>query len=162
MLKQSVAALSALLIGFATPVRADQIVSQPPCQFCLEFTNAEPIDGFSLTIRLSAPGRGTAVVTAHGSLVCTNTISSLATIDLGAQIVRDNEAADSTSGPGRLVVFAQLPGSGATTFNLASTRVFPIAAAGTTDFRLRLRRSVQSPNTICRLRDVALTVHFVN
>jgi hypothetical protein len=91
-----------------------------------------------------------------------NTFSSLATIDLGAQIVRDNESIDIASGPGRLVLFAQLPGSGFTTFNLASTRVFPIAAAGTTDFRLRLRRNGQSPGTNCHVRDLALTVHFVN
>jgi hypothetical protein len=76
--------------------------------------------------------------------------------------VPDNEPANIASGPGRLVLFAQLPGNGATTFNLASTRTFQVAAAGNTDFHLRLRRSLQSPNTSCHVRDVALTVHFVN
>jgi hypothetical protein len=76
--------------------------------------------------------------------------------------VRDNEHVDIASGPGRLVLFAQLPGNGATTFNLASTRTFQVAAAGQHDFHLRLRRSPQSPHTSCHVRDVALTIHFVS
>ena len=98
-------------------------------------------------------------MTAHGSLTCTNTISNLAIVDLASQLVQGGNAVDSTNGPGRLVLFAQLPGSAAVTFNLASMRVFPVGQ-GTTDFHLRLRKTGLPPNVNCHVRDVALTALF--
>lgn len=172
LLSQLGATLSALWIGWvpaalAQGIGSAKVVTQAPCAFCLQFTGAESIDHFKQTLTFSAPSRGVAVVTAHGSLVCTYTVSSPvpAIIDLPAQIVRDSEHVDIADGPGRLLLFAQLPAHGATTFNLASTRTFEVEATGEGarhDFHLRLRRnSSQSPNTSCHLRDVALTIHFV-
>jgi hypothetical protein len=178
MLKQLGAALTALWIGCVPAALADKVVTQPPCAFCLTFTSETPnsvIDNFKQTLRLSALveacPRCEAIVTAHGSLTCTYVLSQPlpAIIDLAAQIVQENEPVDVGSGPGRVVLFAQLPAHGATTFNLASTRTFKVVGAPNfgglfieRDFHLRLQRNSLSPNTHCDLRHVELTVHFIN
>ena len=158
MSKPLIGALTAMMIVFGNTAGADPLVPGPSCEFCLSFTSADSLDGFRQSVTITAPRRGHVLVTAHGSLTCTNTVSELKIVDLSSQLVQGNEAV-AISGPGRLSLFAQLPGSAAVTFNLASMRVFPVGP-GTTEFHLRLSKSLFHPNVNCHVRDVALTALF--
>jgi hypothetical protein len=122
-------------------------------------------------IVFNAPKAGTATVMFHGNMYCAGPDTSLGgtyrgtRVDFISQIV-DRNVAPELAKPGSLRHAAGLETFNApsyqwsTTFNLASTRVFPIAAAGTQRYFFTMTRLLQDANMTCYVYTATFTVLF--
>jgi len=150
------------LIGSAGVSTAATVKTQAPCvepgfDYCVSFTHT-PATVLIRALHFTAPSAGTAIVTFHGSMVCSNSEDFL---DLFSQILDTNGRPDLT-GPGALRHKTRLaPAPAGTTFNLASTRVFTIASAGSTTFRFRIFKFEMYEPTVCKAYTAVFTVQFV-
>jgi hypothetical protein len=156
--------------GFAGDASAQVLFrSQGPCTpepvACMTFTNTGDIPRLR-AFRFTAPSRGTAVVQFHGSAVCEHAGSGDGVVIFQSQILDDTTLTPDARGPGGLQHGARmLPQTaglthGRTTFNLASTRLFTIAAAGEKTFVFKVARVNMSANTICGVFNATFTVMF--
>ena len=154
------------------PAVAASAKAQQPCVgpggACLSFTAAQAIPVIR-GITFAAPKAGTAMVTFHGNAYCAGSSSyqngtQYARVDLVSQIVnRQNKVPDLTKA-GSLRHAAAMGGGNqfdwSTTFNLASTRLFTVNAAGTQKYYFKIARLLQDPNITCYLYNAAFTVLF--
>ncbi len=150
---------------FAAPASAAAlIVTQPPCTpvegFCASFTHATAIP----TVRsfsFNAPSKGTAMVTFHGSMTCT--FGANATI-LESQILSQANFTPSRLGPSGLQHKAQHIDPNnldiQVSFNLASTRVYTIPAAGTQNYFFKIKKVLMITG-FCTVDNAAFTVVFL-
>ena len=157
--------LFAIITSSAT---AAVIESQAPCVtangYCMAFTNTtDPIPDVRF-IRFTAPGPGTASVTFHGSMVCSNTGDDSRVVDLVSQIVPRPTDVPDASGPGGLrhaiVMFSRTAGT-SDSFSLASTRDFTVKQAGRQTFYFKLAKLRMDANTSCFVFNATFTVLFV-
>jgi hypothetical protein len=155
------ASAAATAAGAATLIK-----TQPPCSPnpCLTFDTAG-VQRVVRSLSFTAPSRGTATVTFHGTLYCLSDNAGSANINIGTQIVEGNTPADGR-GPGGLVFFFAFEpatdGSRTVNVNLASTRIFTITAPGTKTYRFRLRPASMSADTSCLVFNGVLTINFVS
>ena len=152
------------------------IRTQPPCvtasgtQPCLQFRPADfptnPIRSFSF----NAPGAGTAAVSITGSMFCEDAddVVTQRVVDIVAQIVPMAGSVPNIHGPGALRHGARIGAPAAadglglsTTFNLASTRVFAINAAGLQQYHFKIRNQRMDGRIRCTIYDAAFTVIFI-
>jgi hypothetical protein len=165
-----------VLSVFATAAVAAEIRTQLPCTspsgYCLRFFAEDDEIPVIRTFRFNAPSAGTAAVGFHGSLVCSGPIvapinSTDTVVDLVTQIVAAADAVPVVSGRGALRLATVLKHTpehaliSSDTFNLASTRVFPIQAAGTQTYRFKIAALRMDALTTCLVYNAAFTVHFV-
>jgi len=164
-----IAAGAALLCCLAAgdTAQAGSVRTQPPCvvegdPWCAEFGSTGGIPVIR-GVRLTATTGGTAVISFHGSVACTNFTSAKGSVQLVSQIVDDPSLVPAATEPSGLLHTATLPPDGAATFNLASTRVFEAPGAGTYDFYFKIRRVRLTPTTgpvLCRVYNAAFTIVF--
>ena len=169
-LKRITPAVALLFISlFIETAYAAFATTQPPCVsvsgWCTRFTGAS-VPTTLRSFGYNPTNTGVAVATFHGSLNCTNTGFSRATIDLVTQIVDVPSAAALPTGPGGLRHQTLLPpqssGVNSTvTFNLASTRAFTITTLGARTINFKLRELRMDAGTICYLYNAVFTVTFV-
>lgn len=160
----SVVVAASLLAGAGAASAAAVVKTQPPCLGpCASFTPTNPIGALPAvrSFVFAAPSKGTAIVTFHGRLFCRNSDASPNSFTLYSQIVEGGASANE-DGPGGAVMVFSLEPNQDTTLNLASTRVFVIAAAGPKVYRFRIVRHQMFANTSCAIFDsAAFTVNFI-
>jgi hypothetical protein len=169
-----VGAAAVALFGTAGPAAAQAIVTQGPCVsasgYCLGFTEEDDAIPVVRSVVFNAPSAGTAMVRFHGSVVCFNQFFRPAVVDLVSQIVTKAAAVPDPNGPGGLrhaIVFTA--GSDplfggidkADTFNLRSTRVVEIAAAGPRKFFFKIASLRMDSATSCVVYNAAFSIVFV-
>jgi hypothetical protein len=152
--------------GLAVPAQAKAVIkTQTPCTtsqgYCLQILPTGTIPTIR-SFQFTAPSKGTAEVTFHGSLVCTfaNPLAGAAVVDLVSQIVLTAASVPDVNGPGALRHAGTLLPS-TISFNLASTRVFNIPAAGTKTYHFRIARQQMGANSACVVHTATFTVVFV-
>jgi hypothetical protein len=165
-----------VLIGFAAAAGGVEIRRQAPCiapsGFCLRFEGSDveiPEIPVVRTTRFNAASAGTAAVSFHGSLHCSNDVlpRSDRIIDLATQIVAAADAVPTVSGPGALRLASVLKVSegdrffATETFNLASTRVFAIPEAGLQTYRFKIAALRMDAGITCLVYNATFTVLFV-
>lgn len=159
------------LVGFADAASAAAVIrTQAPCAgpsgYCLRFDAGAAIPVIR-SFQFNAPSKGTAAVSFHGSLVCSNGAIADKVVDFATQIVTSAGAVPVVNGPGALRLAMVLKDSPehalATTdsFSLASTRVFGIAAAGVRTFYFKIASLRMDASTFCLVYDATFTVQFV-
>jgi hypothetical protein len=170
----SLAAVLGLSCLFTLPAHAAAVIAtQQPCSssICLSFANTGTIPVIR-TFKFTAPTAGTAQVSFQGSLVCSDVNTSQSApvvVDLASQIVTASNAVPSPSAPGGLrhaVVWEPLIVGVAFTgftnsFNLASSRVISIAAAGPRTYYFKIGRLRMDPDTSCVVYGATFSVVFV-
>ena len=91
---------------FVGSASAAVIKSQATCAgasgFCLEFSGPGTTIPVIRAIAFIAPSAGTAAVSFHGSLVCSNSSVTDKVVDFGTQIVPSASAVPVVNGPGAL------------------------------------------------------------
>jgi hypothetical protein len=153
--------LPGLFVAAGGPAHA-AVVTQAPCvaspnDYCVQFRNTGAIPLVRrLTFRLTRAGK--AVVTFHGSVVCTTSSGGKGHVELVSQIVNSIAAVPDETQPGGLRHNSTLPPAGRAAFNLASTRVFTIPAAGTFVYAFKIARVQMTAATTCRVFNAVLTV----
>ena len=165
-------ALGFVLLGYlatlgSTASAAAMIKSQAPCVtvngYCLSFSSASSIP-IIRSIKFTAPSAGTASVTFHGSMICSNTGDDSRVVDLTSQIVPKSTLAPDPNGPGGLrhaiVLFSRTVGT-SDSFSLASTRDFNIAGAGPHNFHFKMQKLRMDANTSCYVYNAAFSVLFI-
>ena len=158
----------ASIIGQAAPANAAvtaKIFAQQPCAtstgYCSAFTNAFAGAIFSLAFYIfKAPGKGSAAASVMGTAYCSNAGPNPAVVDFVTQ-VSNSDNAPNPSGPGGLRQAGVLAGHGSATFNLASTRTFPINKAGNFDILLLGKELLLNAGVTCYVYDTAFTVVFI-
>jgi hypothetical protein len=159
------------LVGLGQTASAAIIVGQAPCSSvslggaCLKIDAGSPIPVIR-PIAFNAPHAGTAAVTFQGSLVCTNSSATDKVVDFATQIVTNAARVPAVNGPGGMRLAKVLKDSSNHTlrttdgFNLASTRVVNIPAAGTKHFFFKIAALRMDANTNCLVYNAAFTVQF--
>lgn len=159
------------LIGFVDAASAAVIKTQPPCgtvdKYCLVFSGGDEIPVVQ-SFTFNAPSAGKAAVSFHGSLVCDNITFVDKVVDFVTQIVTSASSVPVMNGPGAMRLSAVLKNQlghelklSTDSFNLASTRVFDIGAAGAKTFYFKIKPVRMDPITACRVYSGAFTVQFV-
>ena len=148
------------LLAAAAPARA-AVLTQPPCvaasnDHCVQFLNTGAIP-LVRRITFRPVSAGKAVVTFHGSVVCTTTSGGKGHVELVSQIVTGAAVPDETQ-PGGLRHNSTLPPQGRVSFNLASTRVFNVPASGTFVYLFKIARVQMTASTICRVYNAVFTI----
>jgi hypothetical protein len=161
----------ASVAALAVPAQAAAVIkTQNPCTtsegICLRFGNTGAIPTIR-SFQFTAPSKGTAAVTFHGSLQCAigPAVPSPAGVELESQIVATGAAIPDMDGPGGLrhgTVLVPAGGRRIThSFNLASTRVVAFTAAGAKTFHFKIARRLMEPGSFCTVQNGAFTVVFV-
>lgn len=161
------------MLSLAAPTALAQImVTQKPCSTegaCLQFTANDEIPVIR-RIRFDAPSAGSAIVSFHGSLRCGGPSTQSGSVH-AAQLIL--ESAISTrrtevvkpDNPGGLRHASSMSMGNSfifeTTFNLASTRLVDISAAGPQNYFFMIRRTFQEPGITCTVYNAVFTVQFV-
>jgi len=171
----SVAAFLGLFCVFAVPAGAAPVIkSQAPCSsttFCLQFTNTGTIPVIR-SFTFTAPSVGTAEVSFHGALVCSDVNISQrnpVVVDLVSEIVTASNATPSATMPGGLrhavvwepIILNVLFTGFTQSFNLASTRVVSVTSAGNKNFFFKIARLRMDPDTSCVVYNAAFSVVFI-
>lgn len=149
------------------PTADAQVFTQPPCTnsggYCFSF-NATTALVVVNGIQWTAPARGTAVATFHGTLYCANGGTTVQTVDIDTEIVDNIGATAYAANPGGLrtaAIFVNRPSERTSrSFNLASTRAIAVPKAGTYNYFFKFTRNAMGPNTACYLYNAAFTVRF--
>jgi hypothetical protein len=166
-----IALVGALLGALGTSSAfAAVIQSQAPCvsapfNWCLQFAFDAPLSTVR-EISFDAPGAGTAQVSFHGSMVCTSTAAAgeSRVVDLVSQIVRQPDtvpAVDGPSGHRHAIVLIGTTNGTADSFNLNSTRTFPINNAGLRHFYYNMQKLRMDASTSCVVYNAVFTVTFI-
>jgi hypothetical protein len=165
-------AFGCLLLGafaaLASPASAQGVIkTQQPCVstlgYCLSFGSGDAIP-IIRTMVFDAPSAGTASVTFHGSMTCSNTADDARVVDLASQVVSNSNAAPDPNGPGGLrhaIVMFSRPAGTSDSFNLASTRDFTINGAGRQRYHFKMQKLRMDGNTSCFIYNAAFSVLFV-
>ena len=157
----------ALFFGAADASAAAQIKSQAPCtnggDNCFNFgSGIAGVGNFDIrAFAFTAPSKGSASVTFHGSLLCGVPPGGVAkVVDLVTQITNSASTA-LQQGPGGMRQAAVIFPNTSQTFNLASTRVFTFSAAGSQTFRFRVRPLRIDAGANCYIYNAAFSVIFI-
>jgi hypothetical protein len=127
-----------------------------------EFFRPNPVIPVIRSFQFNAPSKGTAAVSFHGSLVCANqNVPGDRVVDFETQIVGAPGAEPNMKGPGGLRLAARLLFGTSDTFNLASTRVVSIPAAGARTLYFKIAPRQMDTNTYCLVYNAVFTVQFV-
>ena len=167
--------LSALVLlaggGAMAPSEASaaaQIRTQEPCtnggDNCFNFgVGIVGLGQFDLrSFTYKAPSKGNAEVSFHGSLLCAaEPGSTYKVVDLVTQITNTTAGTIGPGLPGGLRQAMVLAPNTSNTFNLASTRMFTIKAAGAQTYRYRVRPLRIDSGSNCYVYNAAFTVVFV-
>jgi hypothetical protein len=159
------AALLGPVPGMTGAARAATIVAQTPCvkgsnEFCVSYGTTGAIPTIR-SVTFTAPRAGKAIVTFHGSLTCINFTSTKGRLQMVSQIVSAAGATPAPDQPGGLIHIGTLPPQGEAAYNLGSTRVFTINAAGQFTYFFKVRRIALTPSgTQCRVYNAAFTIQF--
>ena len=158
----------ALTIGPDDAFAAALIRSQAPCSqdassgACFVF--ASYITGVTnsfQTFSFSAPSRGSASVTFHGSAVCSATTApGNKVVDIVTQIT-NALSNPSQGGAGGMRQAMVLQPNTSDTFNFTSPRVFTINAKGTQTYRFRVRGLRVDNGLTCYAYNMAFSVVFI-
>jgi hypothetical protein len=156
---------------FAGAASAAVIKSQPTCAgasgFCLQFSAPGTTIPVIRSIAFIAPSAGTAAVSFHGSLVCSNNSTTDKVLDFATQIVTSASAVPVVNGAGALRLATVLKDSTehtlntTDTLNLASTRVFSIPGAGQKNYYFKIAALRMDASTTCLVYSATFTVQFV-
>ena len=174
-LAPSVASFAALLwamIFCAMPASAAPLIqTQNPCVDpetgeCLQFSGGPALTiPIIRTFKFNAPSAGTAEVTFHGSMLCANSGSIMQVVDVITQIVIGNAPSSDWNGPGALrlaqTIEPNTPNDKSDTFNLASTRVITIPAAGVRKFSFKMTPLRVDDHITCFVFNATFSVVFV-
>ena len=155
----SLATLGGVLVLFTAPASAVALIrNQAPCfigggiQACKKF-RAATLPTKSRGFSFSAPSAGRAAVSITGSMFCDDIsdVPGQRVVDLVTQIVPTAGAVPNLAGPSAIRHVARVGASGgdgfglSTSFNLASTRVFGINAAGAQQYHFNMRALRMDP-----------------
>jgi hypothetical protein len=164
------AALAAAGSLLTIPADAATIVTQPPCRngggVCAAFSAADPVPRFKAFVFV-APRAGTAIVSFHGTMNCTNLSAAVdgshGVVDLSTQIVEGGGAPNYMK-PGGQRFAMLLPPTNAMNYsyavNLAASRVMKLKK-GRHVLRNLLAKNRMDPNTLCTIFNGNLSVTFV-
>ncbi|HMR30658.1 MAG TPA: hypothetical protein PKA13_02225 [Geminicoccaceae bacterium] len=159
--------VGALSFGAGEASAAAVIKSQSPCtnggDTCFNFgSGIVGLGNFSIrTFSFTAPSKGSASVTFHGSLLCGVPAGTNAkVVDLVTQITNSASTAQQ-QGPGGMRQAAVILSNTSQTFNLASTRVFTFNAKGTQTFQFRVRPLRIDSGVNCYIYNAAFSVIFI-
>lgn len=145
-----------------TASAAKSVTTQNPCSICATFG---PGDSAKTARKISfkTPTKGKAVVTFHGVLYCVSNRTAVTEFIFDTQIVAKGEPM-ANDGPSALALATSVEpydgNSRVVTFNLASTRVFSIPAAGKYEYKFKVAPFGLQPSTGCDVRRGALTIQF--
>lgn len=160
-------AAGAVALGAFDASAAALIKSQAPCtnggDTCFNFgVGSVGLGNFDIrSFAFTAPSKGSASVTFHGSLLCAAPPGTSAkVVDLVTQITNSASAAQQ-QGPGGMRQAAVILANTSQTFNLASTRVFTFNAKGTQTFRFRVRPLRIDSGANCYIYNAAFSVIFI-
>lgn len=159
-----------------TAVMAQPVIrTQAPCPlavpggtgagaYCFSFAPGDPIP-IVRAFPFNAPSAGKGSLTFHGTMSCSSfNTTTYAVTDFVSQIVTDVNAVPDVKGPGGLrhgVVLLPNSVGNTDTFNLASTRVISIPAAGPRTFYFKLAPLRMDANTRCYVYNAAFSITFV-
>lgn len=159
--------VGAVALGAGSASAAAVIKSQAPCtnggDVCFNFgIGIVGLGNFDIrTFAFSAPSKGSASVTFHGSLLCAAPVGSVSkVVDLVTQITNSTAAAQQ-QGPGGMRQAVVILPNTSQTFNLTSTRVFTINGAGTQTYRFRVRPLRIDSGANCYIYNAAFSVVFI-
>ena len=165
------AVVCAMIFGTLQVSAGAMVRTQTPCVdktlgYCLAFFGPSPTIPVIRAFNFNAPSAGTAEVIFHGSLFCSNhSVGVEEVVDLAAQIVTAGSAVPDPNGPGglRLAEAFAAPKTItlSDTFNLASTRVVTIPAAGAKKFLFKISVLRMDPQTACYVYNAAFSVVFI-
>jgi len=131
--------------------------------YCFFFDPADPIP-IVRAFPFNAPSAGKGLLTFHGTMSCSSfNTTTFAVTDFASQIVTDVNAVADVKGPGGLrhgMVLLPNSTGNSDVFNLASTRVIPISAAGPRTFYFKLARLRMDANTRCYVYNAAFSITF--
>lgn len=160
--------LGALSLAASPASAAAKIATQSPCtnggDNCFNFGAGSA--GLSYlefrAFTFSAPSKGTAQVTFHGSLLCaaSNTAGNKV-VDIETQIVNSSGAIPSANQPGGLRLATVLAPNTSQTLSLASTRVFSVTGSGNQTYRFRSKARRIDSGTNCYIYNAAFSVVFI-
>lgn len=155
-----------LAVGASEASAAAVIKSQAPCtnggDDCFNFgSGIVGLGNFDMrSFSFTAPSKGSASVTFHGSLLCGVPPGIAKVVDLVTQITNSASTA-MENGPGGMRQAAVILGNTSQTFNLASTRVFTFSKAGTQTFHFRVRPLRIDSGANCYIFNAAFSVIFI-
>jgi hypothetical protein len=157
---------AAFTVEFIPSNGPDLLKTQEPCSaknWCLTFDRYGDLRT-ARNIAFNAPAAGTAVVTFHGTMYCATESTTDSLISAATQIVDTPQASVSQFDSGGLYHISMLHGKtnigSSDSFNLASTRAFPVAA-GQHTFYFRIESLVVDPGVACYVYNAALTIRFI-
>ena len=164
------AVISAMIFGTLQVSAGAVVRTQTPCVdktlgYCLAFFGPSPTIPVIRAFNFNAPSAGTAEVIFHGSLFCGNhSVGVEEVVDLATQIVTTGSAVPDPNGPGGLRLAEALAPKTITlsdTFNLASTRVVTIPAAGANRFLFKISVLRMDPQIECFVYNAVFSVVFI-
>lgn len=159
------AGVAAASLWFVAPSSAASVIRQNACSTgstCFTFgpSTAIPI---VRSFSFNAPAAGTALAVFNGTLYCASTTIADTVVDFVAQIVENAGAAVDANGPGGMrvaTVFkdeADHAFDASTTFNLSSSRAFPVSA-GVNKVHFKLARLRMDAGTSCTVYSATFSV----
>jgi hypothetical protein len=169
----SLALLLNAAVFASTPASAVALIqTQPPCTTaggaCMSFSGTDTIPTLIRSIAFSAPSKGKAAVSFTGSMFCQNNDSELSRVlDFVTGITLNQGAVPTLSDSGALRQAMRLAPlftgtvQMSATFNLASTRVFAVPAAGVQNYFFKLNTLRMDSTTACTIYDASFTIIFI-
>lgn len=156
----------ALAVPAGTAAAAAVIRSQTPCAglngICIYFARNIPVQLDLRSFKFTAPSKGSAEVSFHGSMVCDgDSTPGNKVVDLATQIVNSTTAIATPQEPGGLRQALVISPITSDTLNLASTRVFTFNAAGSQTYYYRMRPLRIDAGVACSVYNAAFTVVFI-
>jgi len=156
-----------LTVEFMPSSDKGRIITQSSCTspsgYCRSIFPSDPITPIRQMV-FAAPSKGTAVVTFNGTLYCANSGTVPATVDIDSEIVPVDGVTANSANAGGLRHAARFMNDATTrtsrSFNLYSTRVFPVTAAGNQNYFFNLQRRTMDPHTSCFVYSATFTVRF--
>ena len=158
----AVAVVSLWSIG---PSSAASILRQNACStgsFCFSISPTSTIP-IVRSFSFDAPRDGMALVVFNGTLYCASSTAADTVVDFTAQIVQKPSDVPDPNGPGGMriaTVFKDTPDhafDASSTFNLASSRAFPVSA-GTNKVHFKLNRLRMDASTSCIVYSATFSV----
>lgn len=164
-----IASVLACVLGVAAQAAA-KIKSQLPCAaangLCRNVGADTSVEQVIRNFSFTAPSKGVAQVTFHGSLVCTDTEGLANRASFVSQILANNEELDATKAgylrhEAVMDTYDQSYNSKRVSFNLHSTRVYDFAGAGAANFKFVLKRQNIGVVGACAVYTGTFSVVFI-
>lgn len=155
-------------MAWAAPAWSE-VVWQKPCPHaspCLVFSSTGDLPP-ARTIDVTAPAKGVAIVSFHGSMTCTSSHKSDRAVSLAAQITAPTDSfpdGDQSGGLNLGAILSSAPDhdfGGQTTFNLSTVRVYKVKANERLELGFVIRRISMSTFVTCEVgRNSGFVVDF--